>query len=152
MATKIKKQSGPRRQVCAAIIFGLGSKGGQTQEVWLVARKSRDGLRWTFPGGVYEPGLDESQRACVEREVAEELERECLDIRHYGSCIALGASGGQEIELRAYIVKLNGEPQLCGNEHVALALFDWSKIDESRDHISPATFKILEKMRRQGLL
>ena len=87
----------------------------------LMARRgpgSYEGL-WEFPGGKVEPSEDERQ--ALARELAEELGVEAA----VGAYLATGDDG--RVELRCYLVRLQGVPQAL--EHSELAWIPLSELE-----------------------
>ena len=131
----------PHYDVTAAVIHRAD---GQV----LIAQRPLDGMLgglWEFPGGKREPG--ETLRACLEREISEELG---IEIR-VGPQIATVRHGYTHFRITLYAFAceiVRGEPQAIG-----CAAWTWASLDELDRYAFPVTDQqIIAQLRNGGQL
>jgi A/G-specific adenine glycosylase len=131
----------PHYDVTAAVIH-------RTDGQVLIAQRPLDGMLgglWEFPGGKREPG--ETLRACLEREISEELG---IEIR-VGPQIATVRHGYTHFRITLYAFAceiVRGEPQAIG-----CAAWTWASLDELDRYAFPVTDQqIIAQLRNGGQL
>ena len=104
-----------------------------------------DRLTWTVPGG--KPESNETDIACLQREVREELATTVSDLRFYKCFEGASPHQGDLIEVNCYFGKIQSKPN-PNNEITAIA---WEK-DFSDKKISNVTSKIIDSLRQDDLI
>jgi 8-oxo-dGTP diphosphatase len=104
-----------------------------------------DRLTWTVPGG--KPEANETDVACLQREVREELSTTVSEIRFYKRFEGVSPHRGDHIEVYCYLGNIESEPS-PSSEITDVA---WDK-DFLGKEISDVTLKIINSLRQDGLI
>ena len=104
-----------------------------------------DRLTWTVPGG--KPESNETDIACLQREVHEELSTTISDIIFYKRFEGVSPHQGDIMEVNCYFGNIESEPS-PSSEITAVA---WDK-DFSGKKMSNVTLKIIDSLRQDGLI
>src|SRR3989338_5184202 len=104
-----------------------------------------DRLTWTVPGG--KPELDETDIACLQREVREELSTTICDMVFYKHFEGVSPHQGDCIEVNCYFGNIETEP----SPHSEITAVSWDR-DFIGKKISDVTLKIIDSIRQDGLI
>jgi 8-oxo-dGTP diphosphatase len=125
------------RQVTAAVII-------ENERLFLARRAPDDNLAglWELPGGKIEPG--ETPEACLQRELTEELEMDCV-VHDLVASVSYEYQHGS-FELLAYRTERRSGYRLRAHDRCA-----WVKADELRDfELAPADVAIVADLLSNG--